>query len=180
MNIAYWISPRGEIIDVRTKHITEIITNPEKFGLNREFIEHVHAFYKEKIGTEGKAREQIMLSLFNQGWIRLRRYKNFWSVNVKKLAGKTKDFVSQWAKIIIKGYHGFQEHDYRIDVKIDQKGKKIKTVELQDIAASNKFISEYKLVYKTIDELPDLEPYDFVNETIKRKTFKDYLKENID
>jgi hypothetical protein len=72
MNAAYWISPKGEIIYVKTNHIAEVIENPEKFGFTIEFIEYVYKHYNEKIGTEGKAREQLMIALFNQGWIRIR------------------------------------------------------------------------------------------------------------
>lgn len=180
MTIAYWISPKGEIMVVqRGKHISDVIAYPEKFGFNKEFIEYVYNFYNEKIGTEGKAREQIMITLFNKGWVRIRRYKNFWSINVKRLAGKTKDYVTIWAKKVLKGLNGFKEDDYYIDVKIDQKNKPIKTVQLQSIADSNKFISENILISKNYEDLKNLPLYDIVYEVMgKRKTFKQYLQEN--
>ena len=176
MGIAYWISPKGEIIEVKFgKHIKDVIAFPKKFGFNKEFIENVYNFYNEKMGTEGKAREQLMLTLFNNNWIRIRRYRNFWSVNVKKLAGKSKSYVTQWAKKVLKGFNGFKEQDYRIDVKIDQKNKPIKSVELQSIVDSNKFVFENFLIEKTYEELDDLELYTIVNEIMnKRKTLKKY------
>ena len=177
MNVAYWISPKGEIIDVKTKHIAEVIANPEKFGFNTEFIEYVYDNYNERIGQEGKAREQIMTALFNQGWVRIRKYKDFWSINVKQLAGKIKSYVTQWAKMILKGIHGFKEDDKYAMVKIDQKGKTIKTTDVLSMSLSDTFVAECILVERKIDELDNLKLYDIVNEIMrgKRKLFSDYI-----
>ena len=71
-----------------------MIRYPEKFGLDRDAIDFIYDTYNERIGQEGKARYQIMMLLFNEGWVRLRRYKQFWSINVKKLAGRTKSYVT--------------------------------------------------------------------------------------
>ena len=79
---AYFISPKGKIVYVGTNHIAYIIRNPEKFWLSIEFIEYVYNHYNERLGMEGKAREQIILSLIDSGWIRIRRYGDrFWSVD---------------------------------------------------------------------------------------------------
>lgn len=175
MSVAYWISPKGEIIDVKIKHINTIISNPEKFGFTIEFIEYVYNYYNERIGQEGKAREQLMMSLFNQFWIRLRRYKQFWSINVKKLSGRQKSYIYQWSKKILKGIHGYKELDPYIPVKIDQKNKKIKTTDVKTISKSENFISENLLIECDIKDIDNLNPYPIVNDIltygIKRKTF---------
>ena len=150
---AYFISPKGEIIYCGTKHITKVIQNPEKFGLNREAIEFIHNFYKEKIGQEGKAREQILLSLINQGWIRIRKYGDqFWTVNVNKITRKVKEYLSKWAKAILKGKDGVRELDPQILVKIDTPQSKVQTSDISSIAASDSFLLEGDEEYEVYDK----------------------------
>lgn len=88
---AYWISPKNEVINVPTVHIDTVITNPETFGLTKEGIQKIYDSYGEPLGSEGKAREEIILDLVRKGWIRIRQYRNQgWSVNVGKLSKKLK------------------------------------------------------------------------------------------
>ena len=58
---AFFISPSGEIIYVRTTHIAQVISNPEKFGMSFEAIEKTYQQYGERIGLEGKARTDILI-----------------------------------------------------------------------------------------------------------------------
>jgi hypothetical protein len=74
MSYAFFISPKDEIIYCGESHISMIIKNPKKFGVSIEIIEYIYDTYNEKIGIEGKAREKILISLLNQGWIRIRKY----------------------------------------------------------------------------------------------------------
>jgi len=176
---AYWISPKGEIIDVKQNHINVIISNPEKFGFNIEFIEYVYNHYNEKIGLEGKAREQLIVALFNEVWIRIRKYRNFYSINVKRLAGRNKSYVYQWANKILKGLHGFKEQDPYAEVRMDQKGKKIKITDIKSIADSDKFVSEHILIETKIHRIKNIDPYPIVKEILTvglpRKQFEDFL-----
>ena len=180
MSIAYWISPDGEIIEVKKgNHIAEIIANPEKFGFTEEFIKFVFNNYNEKMGQEGKARKQLMIALFDNHWIRIRKYREFWSINVKKNTDKLNFYINQWAKKILKGLHGFKEKDPYISIKIDQKNQKSQIIELKPMAETGKFVPKYMLTEKTIVELPDLKPYNFINEImahgIKQRPFNEYL-----
>lgn len=69
----WWISPESEIVTVNTStHISEIIAHPEKFGLTREYIEETYKAHGERLGLEGKAREEIMKKVMDLGWIRAR------------------------------------------------------------------------------------------------------------
>jgi hypothetical protein len=72
---AHWISPAGEVLPVQRKHINEVITNPSRFGMSREQIEEVYARHHEPLGLEGKAREEIIVTLVDRGWIRVRHYE---------------------------------------------------------------------------------------------------------
>lgn len=69
----WWISPEAEIVVVNSStHISEIISNPDKFGLTREDVEETYARHGERLGLEGKAREEIMKKVMSHGWIRAR------------------------------------------------------------------------------------------------------------
>jgi len=165
---AFFISPKGEIIYTPTKHIAMIMRHPEKFGLNREFIEHVHNFYNERLGQEGKAREQILLSLIKKGWIRLRRYRNFWSVNVPIYTSKIKTYLQKWASMLLSGKLEFKEDDPYMDVKISQDSGKIITSGIKELAGL-KEESEDDLKICKLEEMEDLPLYDFVEEFMKGK-----------
>ena len=173
---AYFITPKGEIIYCGVKHITTIIKYPEKFGMDKYFIEYIYNFYNEKIGQEGKAREQFLMSLFNKGWIRIRKYgDNFWTVNVDKLTRVVKQRLQKWAKQMLKGKDGIKEYDKEISVKIDQKNKKVVSSDMESIANSDSFVTEDKdveLIWKKLEELEDLPLYDFAKISKIRKYLK--------
>jgi len=118
--VAYWISPRGEVLPVSTNHIDIIIKNPKKFGLTTEKIEKIYADHNERMGSEGDAREEIILELLKHNWIRIRRYRNQgYSVNVDKMTKKIKDTLFDWAnKLLNKGINGMKEGDKFIPVNI--------------------------------------------------------------
>ena len=69
---AFFISPQGKIVPVPVRHIVKIVKDPTLFGLTTEELEPIFAKYHETIGTEGKARNEIILALLKQNWIRLR------------------------------------------------------------------------------------------------------------
>ena len=120
---AFFISPSGEIIYVGTTHIAQVISNPEKFGMSFEAIKKIYQQYGERIGLEGKARKRILINLIDQGWIRLRRYREYWKVNLNDLNTTNRQYLKKWAKVIINGDQGFKESDKWIDVVIDQPDK---------------------------------------------------------
>jgi len=132
------------------------------------------------MGTEGKGREQIMKSLFNNGWIRIRQYKQFWSINVNKFSGKARTYITLWAKKILKGFNGFKEQDPHADVKIDQNGKKVETWDIQKLIESVEFTFNSRLTECLIENLPDLPLDRIVNEVlsngIKKLNLKEYLR----
>lgn len=109
---AYWISPRGRILPVTDKHINIIVDNPLAFGLTMSQVEAIYAEHDETVGHEGKAREQIIIELVKQGWIRVRNYirQNKWSVNIGRLNDKNKDMIKYFADEMMKiGYSPYEE-----------------------------------------------------------------------
>lgn len=119
-NQAYWISRSGELIDVGKTHIDAVIKNPKKFGYTDEKIKDIYDKYNEKIGQEGKAREEIIVDLIGHGWVRVRRYRNEgYSVNISRMTKKMKDRLFSWAdKLLNKGINGVKEDDKYIPVNI--------------------------------------------------------------
>ena len=117
---AYWISPDGEIFIVHTTHIDMIFDKPELFGLNLKFIQSVYNIYNEQYRHEGKAREEILIMLFRQGWIRVRRYlKPYrWTININTIDEKTSDNLKNFAHILTDKGHSV--HD---EILLDSKDK---------------------------------------------------------
>ena len=118
MSNAYWISPRGQIIDVPTRHITNVLENPKQFGLDKPYIVNLYKKHKEPMGLEGKAREEIMILLMKGGWLRVRRSVNEWVIQSWALSDKGKnniwDFVvHSMKKGIISKYTQITVQDVR-------------------------------------------------------------------
>lgn len=134
--VAYWISPRGEVLPVSTNHIDVVIKNPKKFGLTTDVIEKTYEKYNERMGQEGKAREEIIINLLNKGFIRIRRYKNQYSLNIGKMTKKIKDILFDWAdKLLNTGINGMRERDKYMPIKILGFGDNFqKTLTIQDVA----------------------------------------------
>jgi len=67
MENAYWVSPRGFVHEVPITHIDYIIKHPKPFGASLDQIKDLHDKHGEKLGQEGKAREEIMLKYMKRG-----------------------------------------------------------------------------------------------------------------
>jgi len=97
---AYWLNPRGKILDIGLgTHIDQVILSPKSFGLTDRYIRNIYDKFNEPMNLEGKAREQIMLELINDGYVRIRLIKNqFWLVNAKQWNKPLKKALSVWAE----------------------------------------------------------------------------------
>jgi hypothetical protein len=100
ISVAYWINPYGKILPLSgADHIGHIIQAPDKFGYTNEEIEQTYDKYNERLGQEGKAREELIIGTLERGFIRIRLYPNrHWSINVWELDNKTKKALSVWAE----------------------------------------------------------------------------------
>ena len=100
LDAGYWISPYGDLIPTKKNHITTVLEAPDKFGLSMKQIQDVYARHGEAVGTEGEARKEIILSLVQQGWIRVRSYTRrgdiTWSINIKRLTDRVKDHITDF------------------------------------------------------------------------------------
>jgi hypothetical protein len=129
---AYFIHPcEGQVIYVPHSHISLVISNPEKFNLNFDYIKTIYEKYGEKIGLEGRARREILLHLIDRGFIRIRKYKNHWKVNVKDLyMDDAAIFLHRWAKSIIGA-----TDDFYIEVIIEQRNGGVIKTDLMTLAS---------------------------------------------
>lgn len=114
-NFGGWMTPNGDYTESAI-HIGDILNYPSKFGLTSDFIDKVYARHGEaKVSagrpTEGEAREELILLVLKNGWVRFRRYKQYWSVNLYKLDSIMMRKLSKWcAKMISDGL--MKQHDY--------------------------------------------------------------------
>lgn len=153
---AFFISPKGEIVSTPQTHIQQVVTNPKKFGFTDEIIAHIYDFYNEPKGQEGKAREQILVSLLNQGWIRLRRSRNFWTAQLQKLDMKSKKYLSQWAAALLDGKLGFNELDPYVELKILDIEKLVSSSDLQQLRAMSEGVDITDISLCEVNDLDDM------------------------
>ena len=117
---AFWITPKGETVEVNRTHIQTVIDHPKKFGLTTDKIKSVYDKYNEPVGQEGKAREEIMVDLIKKGYLRVRRYgREGYSINIPKMTKKIKDILFDFAnKMLTTGVAGYKEKDKYQEVHI--------------------------------------------------------------
>jgi hypothetical protein len=135
MKTAFFLSETGDLIHVPQNHISTIIAEPERFGLSREEVQAVYDNYGERLGLEGQAREEILLKIIADGWIRLRRYPNrYWSISAQSLTPAVKERLRQRAEWMLSGTKNFKESDKYMPVRIStSEGEIIYTI--GDLAA---------------------------------------------
>lgn len=67
-----WISPAGSIIPlVDGGHIETVWSQPEKFGYKPGDVETIYKKHNEIVGTDGNARDEIMIKLWKDGFMRV-------------------------------------------------------------------------------------------------------------
>lgn len=94
---AYWTSPDGKVYGFSGTHIQDVIKNPKRFGLTIDQIQKIYTKHKEKMGLEGKAREEIMKSLMDKGWVRIRSHRRgSWIIQAGHWARRVKNGIFNW------------------------------------------------------------------------------------
>jgi hypothetical protein len=117
ISVAFFLSPAGQLVNVPQNHISTVIADPERFGLTREEIDAVYEEYGERVGVEGEARKELLLRVINHGWIRIRRYRNYWSVTAPSLSPPVWERLQCWAALTLEGIDGFKEADRYMPVR---------------------------------------------------------------
>jgi hypothetical protein len=100
---AYWVSPVGEMLPVKSTHIEVVIKNPEVFGITHSYIKEVYKKYRETVGLEGKARDEIVEGLINKRWMRIRydKSQDYYIIGFKYFDEKQIDYLKKWGMSIL-------------------------------------------------------------------------------
>ena len=105
-------------------HIHDLVENPEIFGLTDSEIENTYKKYNEKVGNEGKAREEIIKKVMENGWIRVRYHdlkrNDYWIIqfdDFKKRKNALQDLVAKlmldlkvitkYSPVVLNDLHGY-------------------------------------------------------------------------
>ena len=134
-SIAFFISPKGELIDTKgSKHISLVTSYPDKFNVAEE---------------EFDKNDKIVSFLIEQGWSRIKRYPGkFWIIDVPKIDDKKmKDRLHDWANKMLTGVNEFKEEDKNISVRLMENGKYKQEMTINDIA-EDKLFEEEEMVMK--------------------------------
>ena len=118
ISVAFFLSPEGHLIHVPLNHISMVIADPEKFGLTIEEIQASYAMHRKKMGVECEARKELLLKVISQGWVRIRKYRNYWSVTSPSLAPGVWERLQGWAARTLECTDGFREMDRYMPVRI--------------------------------------------------------------
>jgi len=133
----WWLILRGQVVRAVPNHIGVVCECPEVFGVDPDELRDLFKRYNEPIGSEGRAREIVILRIVNGGaWMRLRHYANLgWTVNLRAIApGRIAALTAFFQWLLGTGpefYYDPVRLDYRkgqkeIDVIEFQKGTLIK------------------------------------------------------
>lgn len=149
---AYWITPTGQILDCGSKkHIDFVCQMPRKFGLTEQEIQSIYDKHGEPYGFEGKAREEVIIKVLQQGFTRIRKYKDRWSINVRDWNRKTAKILSNWAYEILQG----PNKDKYIPVNIDVfSGNPPKNIDMEGLSGLHESHNPIKLI--TLNEMEDI------------------------
>jgi hypothetical protein len=101
-NSGFWL--RGQTVyDVTTSsHITFLVEHPDLFEISAELIRRIYSSHSETIGTEGKARDELVKLATSRGWVRVRHYdkpRDYWSIQCDKTETRKRtihEFI-EWA-----------------------------------------------------------------------------------
>lgn len=179
---AYWISPKGEVLQVGgTKtHIRIVIDNPKKFGETKERIEKDYKKHKESITWEGKAREEIMIRIMKRGWVRIRERHNSWTVQVWKMSPKMNDILWMWANTIKKTvFDKFAPVNIYEIQRLKSKPSSIKFIDLSSGQSVSEDVDYHTKDFKIVENVDDLSDIDYppeFDDTNLNETLNKYIK----
>ncbi len=161
----YWIDRNGIIVDVSmSKHIAFIISNPELFGYSKKDLYEIYQKHAERMGLEGRQREEIILSVYKLGWIRIRYYdrNDLWSIQCDNYKVRKKIIdrfieIGVYGESIIKGYDIFK-NDFEIKERVNgliNQESKISIMDLENVICKNEKVRNYienSILVESIEE----------------------------
>ena len=101
-NNGYWIHDHT-VYDVTTStHVRFLIEHTDLFQISMDTIRIIYGLRDEPIGTEGRARDELIKLATTRGWVRIRHYSkptDYWSIQADsslKRKQTIKGFI-EWA-----------------------------------------------------------------------------------
>ena len=74
LSTGFWYKD-AVLYPISRTHIRGVLDFPELFSRDKSFLLDTYRKYSEKIGFEGRARGEIITTLVDEGWIRIRLYE---------------------------------------------------------------------------------------------------------
>jgi len=105
-------------------HIRYLIRNHSAFQISKATIEKTYAKYNERMGFEGRAREELIINALTNEWIRVRHHLSpydHWIIQCDDLT-KRKTTIRQW---LLWGLEKNIISDFQTLVMEDLKGERI-------------------------------------------------------
>lgn len=97
----FWINPRGRAFPVEQTHINTVFNHPSTFGFSDEELKTVYDRHGEPYRSEAEARTEIIITLIEKSWIRLRHYpRRGWTANVHELNDQSRRRITQFFRKI--------------------------------------------------------------------------------
>ncbi len=114
---AYWLKANKRIDVGGYTHIYHIIQNPMLFGLTQNDVESCYKKHNEKLYTEKNARQELIQQATHAGWVRVRKYKEYWSIQFDRYSKRkavihafvkwavlNKKIMSQYDPLVLVGF----------------------------------------------------------------------------
>jgi hypothetical protein len=101
----YFLSPTGKLELVARSHIAAVIASPERFGLTSSEIAEAHRRHSEALGTEWKARTELLAKVLQTTtWVRIReRRPSGWTLQLGLGSPEAWSHVQLFARLALKG-----------------------------------------------------------------------------
>lgn len=105
-----WVSPIGQVIEVRDHHFEAIKANPIAFGFDPKYVEK----FSRRTDPEAEtSRENLIFEAVRRGWMRIRFYSRkrppHWSVNIGKFDTRRADRIESFFNRIYRGGKSYSE-----------------------------------------------------------------------
>ena len=115
----YWVTPDGRTIRVTPDHLGFVQSHPEMFGYTRQEFDCIYSYHRDVLRNAGKVREAVIRDIVLNGFIRIRRYPDRWSINVPQLTPEIRESVTRFAVSMLQdGFDGTIETDSETAVMI--------------------------------------------------------------
>jgi hypothetical protein len=103
---SYWISPKGQIIEIEDHPVKRMVEDPSLFGYTYDQLHIIYIKYSDVNEMKGEATKVVIQDMIYKGWSYCHRRNSAgdWYTSVLKLDKITRFNLQLWAKeMIIRG-----------------------------------------------------------------------------